>query len=256
MRINERVKELRIEYNLTQNEFASKLNCNRQKIADWEREKTTPSADDIILMAKTFGVTSDYLLGLVDNPSTDVRHIEITEITGLDDDAIEELASEFFAGWRDNNPFANETMSAFVSSGVFDELISKMVDYYDYQTEYINELNTIFQNAQEIYNRVGLDIVLYDEFKALSSVAKRSDSSINKQNMKLCLFDMAEIPKDFVKALFISSKHKLDDIFSRIEELDLEIRKKELVQRYSILEQIEQERKEKEGQQHGNDSEA
>ena len=62
MRINETVKSSdseRIRHRLS---FAEKLNCNRQKIADWERGKTTPAADDITLLAKTFDVTSDYLL--------------------------------------------------------------------------------------------------------------------------------------------------------------------------------------------------
>ena len=46
MPINETLKKLRKDRGLTQVEFAEKMNCNRQKIADWERGKSTPSSDD------------------------------------------------------------------------------------------------------------------------------------------------------------------------------------------------------------------
>lgn len=84
MRINETVKELRLRENMTQVELAEKLNCNRQKIADWERGKTTPAADDIILLAKIFNVSADYLLGLTDTPTIDKDLRFISDYTQLD----------------------------------------------------------------------------------------------------------------------------------------------------------------------------
>lgn len=41
MPINETIKKLRKYNHLTQVEFAEKLNCNRQKIADWQVLKSS-----------------------------------------------------------------------------------------------------------------------------------------------------------------------------------------------------------------------
>lgn len=252
MRINETVKELRLRENMTQAELAEKLNCNRQKIADWERGKTTPAADDIILLAKIFDVTSDYLLGLAKNPSTDVRHVELTELTGLDDNAIDDLAMEYLAGWRDDNPLANHIMNAFISSGIFDELLSEMTDYGRSLRDYISELETIYQKAHDTYEQMGLRIVVTDEYRMLSSAARGSDTSTNKQNMKLSLFDMAELPKEFVKAYFTHAQKKQKEIEIKIEKLDAEIKKKSFIEKSSIVEKIEKERREKEVKQNSN----
>ena len=71
MRINELIKELRKKDGMTQDDLAEKLNCNRQKIADWERGKCTPSAYDIVILTEIFNVSSDYLLGLTNAPTND-----------------------------------------------------------------------------------------------------------------------------------------------------------------------------------------
>ncbi len=255
MRINETVKELRIRDNMTQAELAEELNCNRQKIADWERGKTTPAADDIILLADTFDVSSDYLLGIVDNPSKDVRHVELTELTGLNEDAISELSLKHLVGWRENNTLANHIMNAFISYGLYDVLISLMTNYGRYLEAYINELKAVYQKAQETYEQIGLDIIVTDEYKRLSSAASSSDFSTNKQNMKLSYFDMAELPKEFVKAYFSDLNKEKKEIGSRIGKLKEEIWKKTEEQTNSIIKQAEQDIKEREAQNHGNDPE-
>ena len=91
MSVNETIKRLRTERKLTQNDLAELMNCNRQKIADLERGKSTPSANDLILLSKIFNVSADYLLGLSDTPTTDKDVQFICEYTGLKADTIENL---------------------------------------------------------------------------------------------------------------------------------------------------------------------
>lgn len=92
MSVNEIIKKLRTERKMTQNELAEMMNCNRQKIADWERGKSTPSADDLILLSKTFDVSADYLLGISDAPTTDKDLQFICDYMGLDEYTIERLS--------------------------------------------------------------------------------------------------------------------------------------------------------------------
>ena len=218
--------------------------------------KRIPNTSQIKKIADFFNTSSDYLLGIVDNPSTDVRHIELTELTGLDENAIDDLAMEYLAGWRDDNPLANHIMNAFISSGLFDEILSEMTNYGRYLRDYISELNTIYQNAQETYDQIGLGIIVTDEYKKLSSAAKGSDTSTNKQNMKLSYYDTAELLKEFTKAYFSYLQKERKDIEYKIGKLDAEIRKKTIIQNNSIVEQAEQDIKEREAQKHGDDPEA
>ncbi|MDE6060955.1 MAG: helix-turn-helix domain-containing protein, partial [Clostridia bacterium] len=58
------IKSLRVESGLSQQELAEALNISQSAIAKWELGKTEPTASMIILLAKYFKVTTDYLLGL------------------------------------------------------------------------------------------------------------------------------------------------------------------------------------------------
>ena len=89
MPINETLKKLRTDRKLTQVDLAEKLNCNRQKIADWERGKSTPSADDLILLSNLFGVSTDYILGLSEHFTTDNELQFVCDYTGLSEAAVD-----------------------------------------------------------------------------------------------------------------------------------------------------------------------
>jgi transcriptional regulator with XRE-family HTH domain len=71
--------------------MAIKLNCNRQKIADLERGKVSPSANDLVLIAEKFNTSTDYLLGLSDVKTNDKDLQFVCDYSGLDDLAIKVL---------------------------------------------------------------------------------------------------------------------------------------------------------------------
>lgn len=64
--ISKRIKELRIENNLTQKQFGERLNVSQDTVSLWEKGKSLPSTEYVIEISKVFHVTSDYLLGLTD----------------------------------------------------------------------------------------------------------------------------------------------------------------------------------------------
>ena len=65
-KFSERLKELRIEKGLTQEQLAKETGLSRSAIGFWENGARIPLATVVIALAKYFGVTSDYLLGLAD----------------------------------------------------------------------------------------------------------------------------------------------------------------------------------------------
>lgn len=60
----ERVKELRIENNLTQKQLAEKLQTTNSSVCDWEKGRNQPDLKTLANMAQLFQVSVDYLLGL------------------------------------------------------------------------------------------------------------------------------------------------------------------------------------------------
>ncbi len=94
MQIKDTIKKLRTDYKYTQVDLADMLNCNRQKIADWERGKSTPSTDDLILLARIFDTTTDYLLGISYVKTVNPEINSINYALGLSSLASCESASE------------------------------------------------------------------------------------------------------------------------------------------------------------------
>lgn len=79
MKFKDRLKELRKELNLTQEEFAKKIGYTRTAISAWEIGRNEPSNDDTIKLANFFNVSTDFLLG-----KTDIRNPEKKEPDLLD----------------------------------------------------------------------------------------------------------------------------------------------------------------------------
>lgn len=62
----ERLKSLRTEKCIGQNLLAKELDLSNASISYWETGKQEPCAEAIFKLAQYFDVSSDYLLGLVD----------------------------------------------------------------------------------------------------------------------------------------------------------------------------------------------
>lgn len=65
-KFSERLKELRLEHKLTIKELSDEINISNACISRWENNLRLPNSESIIIVAKYFNVSSDYLLGLTD----------------------------------------------------------------------------------------------------------------------------------------------------------------------------------------------
>ena len=63
----ERLKELRIEKQLSQKELAEKISTGQSSISAWERGEREPLAHQLIDLAFALDCSVDYLLGISDN---------------------------------------------------------------------------------------------------------------------------------------------------------------------------------------------
>ncbi|MBQ8658717.1 MAG: helix-turn-helix transcriptional regulator [Clostridia bacterium] len=62
-KFSERLKELRFERGLSQAELSKATGLGQSAIAYWETEQRVPNAQAVIILARYFNVTTDYLLG-------------------------------------------------------------------------------------------------------------------------------------------------------------------------------------------------
>lgn len=80
-----RLKMLRKESRMTQDELARKLNVTKSIISYYELGDRTPTTDILIKLAYIFNVSTDYLLG--------VKHGRILDVTGVTDREIAIITS-------------------------------------------------------------------------------------------------------------------------------------------------------------------
>lgn len=62
MKLNEKIQYCRKKAGLSQLDLADELGVSRQAVSKWETGESNPDVSKIPLMAKTFGVTADWLL--------------------------------------------------------------------------------------------------------------------------------------------------------------------------------------------------
>ena len=81
--IADRIQYLREKSNLTQSDLARLLGITRSSVNAWEMGISTPSTQYIIILAKFFNVSTDYLLGLSDTATISVEGLSDREIASL-----------------------------------------------------------------------------------------------------------------------------------------------------------------------------
>lgn len=64
--IGKRIKEIRTENGLSQEKFGEKLCVSQDTVSLWEKGKSLPTTEILILMATIFDVSTDYILCLKD----------------------------------------------------------------------------------------------------------------------------------------------------------------------------------------------
>lgn len=89
--LGNRIKALREELGLKQEELASKMSVSPSTIGMYETNKREPNNELIIKLSNFFGVTTDYLLGKSDirNPE-EIKNVKFANTGGLDTKGLDE----------------------------------------------------------------------------------------------------------------------------------------------------------------------
>ena len=104
--MNRKLRDLRLEYGLTQKELAQKVNSTDKSIWNYEKGLATPPTEVLVAYAKYFNVTTDYLLGVTDEFGT-FTAAQTVEVVSPDK-AKTEKERELLRSFRELSPYLQE----------------------------------------------------------------------------------------------------------------------------------------------------
>ena len=93
----DRLKELRISKNLSQEELSNILNVRKSSISNWETGKATPTFDMLTKIAQYSGVTIDYLLTFTQEDADNMEKLkQALKQAGMWDYSMNDMSREDF----------------------------------------------------------------------------------------------------------------------------------------------------------------
>ena len=118
--IANRLVNLRKQNNLSQEALAEKLGISRQAVSKWERAEASPDTDNLILLARLYGVSLDELLQTEDEiPGTEKE--DVSSYTEKDSDNGSGRGMDGFDGCGAENPNQEYVHVGFSGIHVRDE---------------------------------------------------------------------------------------------------------------------------------------
>lgn len=79
----QKIKLLREKANMTQAELARTLGLSRSSVNAWEMGLSVPSTQYIVELAKTFNISTDYLLGIEDTATISIGGLTRKQVSVL-----------------------------------------------------------------------------------------------------------------------------------------------------------------------------
>ena len=144
LNLGERIKALRKQNNLSQEQLAEKLNVSRQAVSKWESNTAYPDISNLILLRDIFGVTLDYLV--IDNNT--IENQDINEDKSADNKKTEarQVLTDFFAAMKehktkDPSKYCTDNLKNGSYSNVKDAKIIEIKDDIDKKSRFAYSLN-------------------------------------------------------------------------------------------------------------------
>ena len=168
-----RLYELRKKNNLSQEELAEKLGVSRQAVSKWERSEASPDTDNLIALAKIYGLSLDELIyGEKEDKKEELKE-ESKENNANDEDVYINIDNDgdkvtigpegIVVEEKDGN-----TVKINVHGKIMEKVFKKMEDQIDdiedelYETVYSNEKE--LNNGNELHIKVTRPAKFWLEF--------------------------------------------------------------------------------------------
>ena len=187
--IKERLEDLRNRHKLTLKELSEKTGVDYSTLSRIENGNVKKVGDDVLLkLARFFGVSTDFLLGITDVP--DKKNYTIEEL-GLTPDA----ARNLYTGAVDNR-----VINLLLAHPDFGTLTNRIADYLDdTMAAGIAAQNQLYDSVSDLMMRIG------KEEKSLRQAAITQSKEAKSLRRKLYADELAQIESLF-KAILTSMK--------------------------------------------------
>lgn len=188
-RLREIIEKRKKETGQNLRAVAKDLDVSLGVLSDWQNGNKTPRGDSIAKLAKYFGVSADYLLGLTEAQTVDTDLRAVSDYTGLTENAILALKdSEMFECYdRSQKKILSDMLS---DESCLHQIVNSIYLYLKATEEQVHEAEELLKGETE------LDL-------------RGADSS----DMELCLFRASRAVEDYMKNL----KHE------KLKELSVEV---------------------------------
>lgn len=155
--VGNKINSLLAEQGKTQKELAEELDVLPNVISYFCKGTRTPNTEQLIKISRFFNVSTDYLLGLSGDSTTDQDLKKFLDYTGLNNEIIEEL--HIIANVNEPNFELLRPATLFVKEHLYYiscallELEKKSKEYSELQNELENAQN--LKNNDEIFDALG-----------------------------------------------------------------------------------------------------
>lgn len=217
--------DLRNEKGLSQTELANKLSCNKQLISKLESGERALSMAMLKKYAIFFNVSTDYLLGLTDNKTTDKELQEVCNYTGLNEKAITRISvmknyCMDYNGTQVSGTDAFEALNEYLIS-----FASENASVYVAKMKEINEdyllhclIQCIYKDDRNKCNESGklpTNMACFDHKKLSDDIKKKSEKC------DMSYFRASKAYESFLKQYHcndIGEYYNIKDIYERMHD--------------------------------------
>ena len=185
--------DLMKEHKENQKELAEKLGVKQQTISYYRNGQSIPDAENLIKIAKHYGVTTDFLLGLTDVRTTNTDLKAVCEYTGLSETAIKTMRDldefclytpildYFIEIENESNP--DDSLCLFSNIWLFVSNLAKNNHYFFYEKGDFVKSDSLVDmplsfNSQEVLDRICIDKITGALFKARDVLKRKYDEII------------------------------------------------------------------------------
>lgn len=145
--LNQRLKNLRIEKQITQSELANVLNVSSRTIASYEQGVNEPNITTILALSDYFNVSTDYLLGHSDFKNAYSHDAFQKAISSVENEAILDLyqttinCAENFSAFNKSDSQTGTSETSSFNTIMIDHLANIVSGYYSLSTMLLNDPN-------------------------------------------------------------------------------------------------------------------
>ena len=117
MTIGSRIKQIRQEQNITQEQLADHLGITSKAVSQWECDRTSPDISQLPALARFFNVTTDILLGVdITRKAEEINAILAYNVEHFTSKGMNQQSIDFLSGKLNEYPNSPEIMDALTAS--------------------------------------------------------------------------------------------------------------------------------------------